>query len=116
VLRHDKPGCGGSPGDWRDQALDDRAEKSSRRRVPRARALRCGADDIVPVAHSVELLAAALPRLDDGHSGIAVSRARTTGSSSPIRIPRSRVATSSPRGFLPMLEAFLAGLSAGSAL
>lgn len=28
VLRHDKPGCGGSPGDWRDQTLRDRAEES----------------------------------------------------------------------------------------
>ena len=28
VLRHDKPGCGGSPGDWHDQSFDDRAEES----------------------------------------------------------------------------------------
>ena len=25
VLSHDKPGCGGSPGDWREQTLEDRA-------------------------------------------------------------------------------------------
>src|SRR5712691_7931585 len=25
ALSHDKPGCGGSPGDWRDQSLEDRA-------------------------------------------------------------------------------------------
>jgi pimeloyl-ACP methyl ester carboxylesterase len=25
TLRHDKPGCGGSPGDWRTQTFDDRA-------------------------------------------------------------------------------------------
>jgi|HubBroStandDraft_1064217.scaffolds.fasta_scaffold174650_1 pimeloyl-ACP methyl ester carboxylesterase len=25
VLAHDKPGCGGSPGDWREQTLQDRA-------------------------------------------------------------------------------------------
>jgi pimeloyl-ACP methyl ester carboxylesterase len=25
VLAHDKPGCGGSPGDWRQQTLEDRA-------------------------------------------------------------------------------------------
>lgn len=28
VLTHDKPGCGGSPGDWRDQTLADRARDS----------------------------------------------------------------------------------------
>lgn len=28
VLRHDKPGCGGSPGDWTEQTLDDRARES----------------------------------------------------------------------------------------
>ncbi len=28
VLTHDKPGCGGSPGDWRDQSLADRARDS----------------------------------------------------------------------------------------
>jgi uncharacterized protein len=28
VLTHDKPGCGGSPGDWRDQTLVDRARES----------------------------------------------------------------------------------------
>lgn len=28
VLTHDKPGCGGSPGDWRDQTLADRASDS----------------------------------------------------------------------------------------
>jgi dienelactone hydrolase len=28
VLTHDKPGCGGSPGDWRDQRLADRARDS----------------------------------------------------------------------------------------
>jgi uncharacterized protein len=28
VLTHDKPGCGGSPGDWRDQTLTDRARDS----------------------------------------------------------------------------------------
>src|SRR5262245_41753504 len=33
VLRHDKPGCGGSPGHWRGQSLTDRARESPR--VPR---------------------------------------------------------------------------------
>lgn len=28
VLRHDKPGCGGSPGHWTDQTLEDRAEET----------------------------------------------------------------------------------------
>lgn len=28
VLTHDKPGCGGSPGDWRTQSLTARAEES----------------------------------------------------------------------------------------
>jgi uncharacterized protein len=28
VLTHDKPGCGGSPGDWREQTLADRAGDS----------------------------------------------------------------------------------------
>lgn len=28
VLRHDKPGCGGSPGDWRAQSFEDRADES----------------------------------------------------------------------------------------
>lgn len=28
VLRHDKPGCGGSPGHWTDQSLQDRARES----------------------------------------------------------------------------------------
>ncbi|MDG6102843.1 alpha/beta hydrolase [Dactylosporangium aurantiacum] len=28
TLRHDKPGCGGSPGDWRAQTFADRAEES----------------------------------------------------------------------------------------
>lgn len=28
VLAHDKPGCGGSPGDWTAQTLDDRARES----------------------------------------------------------------------------------------
>lgn len=28
VLTHDKPGCGGSPGDWHDQTLADRADDS----------------------------------------------------------------------------------------
>jgi uncharacterized protein len=28
VLTHDKPGCGGSPGDWREQTLTDRARDS----------------------------------------------------------------------------------------
>ncbi len=28
LLTHDKPGCGGSPGDWRDQAIADRAGDS----------------------------------------------------------------------------------------
>jgi uncharacterized protein len=28
VLRHDKPGCGGSPGHWTDQTFDDRARES----------------------------------------------------------------------------------------
>ncbi len=28
VLRHDKPGCGGSPGDWHDQSFEDRADES----------------------------------------------------------------------------------------
>lgn len=28
VLTHDKPGCGGSPGDWRQQTLHDRAAES----------------------------------------------------------------------------------------
>lgn len=28
VLRHDKPGCGGSPGHWLDQTLEDRARES----------------------------------------------------------------------------------------
>src|SRR5690606_14590386 len=28
VLRHDKPGCGGSPGRWTDQSLEDRARES----------------------------------------------------------------------------------------
>jgi pimeloyl-ACP methyl ester carboxylesterase len=28
VLRHDKPGCGGSPGHWTDQTLEDRARES----------------------------------------------------------------------------------------
>ena len=28
VLAHDKPGCGGSPGDWRKQTLDDRARET----------------------------------------------------------------------------------------
>lgn len=28
VLRHDKPGCGGSPGHWTDQSLEDRARES----------------------------------------------------------------------------------------
>jgi pimeloyl-ACP methyl ester carboxylesterase len=28
TLRHDKPGCGGSPGDWRAQSLPDRAAEA----------------------------------------------------------------------------------------
>ncbi len=28
VLAHDKPGCAGSPGDWRKQTFDDRARES----------------------------------------------------------------------------------------
>lgn len=28
VLRHDKPGCGGSPGEWRDQSIEDRARET----------------------------------------------------------------------------------------
>jgi uncharacterized protein len=28
ALSHDKPGCGGSPGDWRDRSLHDRARES----------------------------------------------------------------------------------------
>lgn len=28
VLRHDKPGCGASPGDWREQDLESRADES----------------------------------------------------------------------------------------
>jgi len=28
VLRHDKPGCGGSPGHWTDQTMEDRARES----------------------------------------------------------------------------------------
>lgn len=28
VLTHDKPGCGGSPGSWIEQSLDDRADES----------------------------------------------------------------------------------------
>lgn len=28
VLRHDKPGCGGAPGDWTEQSLEDRARES----------------------------------------------------------------------------------------
>src|ERR1019366_3442337 len=28
ILTHDKPGCGGSPGDWRDQTLAGRASDS----------------------------------------------------------------------------------------
>lgn len=28
VLAHDKPGCGGSPGDWREQTFDDRARET----------------------------------------------------------------------------------------
>lgn len=28
VLRHDKPGCGGSPGHWTDQTIEDRARES----------------------------------------------------------------------------------------
>src|SRR6185312_6294410 len=28
VLSHDKPGCGGSPGDWRTQDFAERAEES----------------------------------------------------------------------------------------
>lgn len=28
VLRHDKPGCGGSPGHWTDQTLEDRARET----------------------------------------------------------------------------------------
>lgn len=28
VLRHDKPGCGGSPGHWTEQTLEDRARES----------------------------------------------------------------------------------------
>jgi hypothetical protein len=28
VLSHDKPGCGGSPGDWREQTLEDRARET----------------------------------------------------------------------------------------
>ena len=28
VLSHDKPGCGGSPGDWMTQSLTDRAQES----------------------------------------------------------------------------------------
>jgi len=28
VLTHDKPGCGGSPGDWHEQTLEDRASDS----------------------------------------------------------------------------------------
>jgi pimeloyl-ACP methyl ester carboxylesterase len=28
TLRHDKPGCGGSPGDWREQSFADRAAES----------------------------------------------------------------------------------------
>ena len=28
VLRHDKPGCSGSPGDWREQSFEDRADET----------------------------------------------------------------------------------------
>ena len=85
--------------------------------LPAARALRCpalvlfgGADDVVPVARSVELLAGALPNLDDGLSGIAVfpggNHGLFTADPDPDVPRRDQLAP----GFLPMLEAFLAGV------
>lgn len=85
--------------------------------LPSARALRCpalvlfgGADGVVPVARSVELLAGALPNLDDGLSGIAVfpggNHGLFTAEPDPEVPRRDQLAA----GFLSMLEAFLAGV------
>jgi pimeloyl-ACP methyl ester carboxylesterase len=82
--------------------------------LPSARALRCpalvlfgGADQGVPVARSVELLAGALPGLAAGHSGIAVFPGASHGlfiaDPDPDIPRRDQLAP----GFLPMLAAFL---------
>jgi uncharacterized protein len=61
VLRHDKPGCGGSPGDWREQSFEDRADES----LAAARVLRdergvCGGVGLLGISQGgwVALLAA----------------------------------------------------------
>ena len=83
--------------------------------LPAARALRCpalvlfgGADDVVPVARSVELFAGALPGLGDGLTAIAVfpcgSHGLFVADPDPDVPRRDQLAP----GFLPMLEAFLA--------
>ena len=85
--------------------------------MPSARALRCpalvlfgGADGVVPVSRSVELLAGALANLDDGLSGIAVfphgNHGLFTVDPDPDVPRRDQLAA----GFLPMLEGFLAGV------
>jgi len=87
--------------------------------LPSVRALRCpalvlfgGADDVVPVARSVELLARALPNLGDGLSGIAVypggNHGLFTADPDPDVPRRDQLAA----GSLPMLEAFLADVDA----
>jgi uncharacterized protein len=89
--------------------------------LPFARSLGCpalvlfgGADDVVPVARSVELLAGALPNLGDGMSGIAVfprgNHGLFTADPDPHVPRRDQLAA----GFLPMLESFIAAVDARS--
>ena len=85
--------------------------------LPSACALRCpalvlfgGADEGVPVARSVELLSAALPGLDAGHSGIAVFPGASHGLFMADPDPEIPRRDQLAPGFLPMLEGFLAGV------
>ena len=82
--------------------------------LPAVRALHCpalvlfgGADDVVPVARSVELLASALPGLGDGVTAIAVFPDGNHGlflaDPDPDVPRRDQLAP----GFLPMLAGFL---------
>jgi hypothetical protein len=86
--------------------------------LPSARALRCpalvlfgGADEGVPVARSVELLSGALPGLDAGHSGIVVFPGANHGLFMAAPDPDVPRRDQLAPGFLPMLEAFVAGMA-----
>ncbi len=67
VLSHDKPGCGGSPGDWRDQDFADRARESLAavevlRAVPGVDPARVGLLGISQGGWITQLAAAMAPR------------------------------------------------------